>query len=156
MTQCLIKDCSNPARKRGWCTMHYQRWQRHGDPLAVLRRGWRCGWEQKTTKRASVKPSTKDLHWAAGFIEGEGCFDKSNGSGRVSVNQVNQEPIDKLLALFGGAAKYYHKRRGTIHKSQPSPIWNWYASGSRARGIMLTLYSLMSAKRKEQIRNALS
>jgi len=136
--------------------MHYARWKRHGDPMKVGTKGWRPGMERATTKHATIHPTMKDLHWAAGFIEGEGSFDKSNGSSRINVNQVNQEPIDKLLALFGGAAKHYHKKWGLVHKSQPSPIWNWYVSGSRARGIMMTLYSLMSAKRKKQIRHALS
>jgi hypothetical protein len=31
---CSIEGCSNPKRARGWCTTHYQRWQRHGDPRA--------------------------------------------------------------------------------------------------------------------------
>ena len=30
---CQIPDCSNPSRTRGWCTLHYQRWRHHGDPL---------------------------------------------------------------------------------------------------------------------------
>lgn len=30
---CSIPDCGKPSRKRGWCTAHYARWQRHGDPL---------------------------------------------------------------------------------------------------------------------------
>jgi hypothetical protein len=29
---CAVSDCEKPARKRGWCYMHYSRWQRHGDP----------------------------------------------------------------------------------------------------------------------------
>jgi hypothetical protein len=28
---CSIEDCEKPARCRGWCHMHYHRWQRHGD-----------------------------------------------------------------------------------------------------------------------------
>lgn len=31
---CKIDGCGKPARKRGWCSAHYIRWQRHGDPLA--------------------------------------------------------------------------------------------------------------------------
>lgn len=31
--ECTIKDCGSPAIKRGWCTKHYKRWLRHGDPL---------------------------------------------------------------------------------------------------------------------------
>ncbi len=32
---CSIDDCPKPARARGWCVKHYQRWQTHGDPLMV-------------------------------------------------------------------------------------------------------------------------
>ena len=31
MSTCLVDDCTNQAVKRGWCGMHYRRWQRHGD-----------------------------------------------------------------------------------------------------------------------------
>lgn len=31
---CTIADCVKPQKHRGWCGMHYQRWQRHGDPMA--------------------------------------------------------------------------------------------------------------------------
>lgn len=34
-TRCSIPECEKPARRRGWCHMHYTRWWRHGDPLAV-------------------------------------------------------------------------------------------------------------------------
>ncbi|MFJ6993828.1 endonuclease VII domain-containing protein [Streptomyces sp. NPDC003090] len=31
---CTVEGCSRPVRvrSRGWCAMHYGRWQRHGDP----------------------------------------------------------------------------------------------------------------------------
>lgn len=31
---CSIPECHKTAVKRGWCTGHYKRWRRHGDPLA--------------------------------------------------------------------------------------------------------------------------
>ena len=37
MTECSIPDCPLPAASRGWCTKHYTRWQRHGDPLVTKR-----------------------------------------------------------------------------------------------------------------------
>lgn len=32
MTACEIQGCEKPVLRRGWCSMHYQRWVRHGDP----------------------------------------------------------------------------------------------------------------------------
>lgn len=29
---CAIDGCGKPARRRGWCGKHYQRWYKHGDP----------------------------------------------------------------------------------------------------------------------------
>lgn len=36
---CEIEDCEKRHKARGWCDMHYHRWQTHGDPLMVLPRG---------------------------------------------------------------------------------------------------------------------
>lgn len=30
---CSLEGCVSPVKARGWCAMHYHRWQRHGDPL---------------------------------------------------------------------------------------------------------------------------
>lgn len=156
MRTCSFSGCDKPSHARTFCVVHYWRLRVHGDPAHCGKRGVKFGTERPNTKHATTTPSLRDIEWAAGFIEGEGCFGRCVGSQRMSVNQVNREPVDKLMSLFGGAAKFYAKKRGRVHKSTPSPIWHWYASGSRARGIMMTLYPLMSAKRKGQIRNAMA
>lgn len=30
---CKIDGCNKPHRARGWCNAHWERWNRHGDPL---------------------------------------------------------------------------------------------------------------------------
>jgi hypothetical protein len=30
-------NCEKVAKKRGWCTLHYQRWLKHGDPLKTVK-----------------------------------------------------------------------------------------------------------------------
>lgn len=37
---CSIDGCNRPFRARTWCNMHYQRWDRHGDPLVNPRADW--------------------------------------------------------------------------------------------------------------------
>lgn len=40
---CSIPDCEKSGRlARGWCQMHYKRWQKHGDPLATGRLEWKA------------------------------------------------------------------------------------------------------------------
>lgn len=33
---CAVKGCWRAAHSRGWCSSHYDRWQRYGDPVAVI------------------------------------------------------------------------------------------------------------------------
>lgn len=37
LTECSIDGCGKPVTGRGWCSMHWQRWRTHGDPLVRLR-----------------------------------------------------------------------------------------------------------------------
>lgn len=32
MTACQVQDCIDAVLARGWCSLHYQRWAKHGDP----------------------------------------------------------------------------------------------------------------------------
>lgn len=89
----------------------------------------------------------KDLYWAAGFLDGEGSFvyKKTRNSGVcVSAPQKGRELLDKLVDLFGG----------NIYE-RPN-VFQWQLGGERAVGLMMTLYSLMSTKRKAQIAYSLT
>lgn len=43
MTVCAFPGCQHVARARGWCTTHYCRWWKHGDPAIVLPKGGHHG-----------------------------------------------------------------------------------------------------------------
>lgn len=35
MNECTIDGCDKPVKAKGLCSMHHQRWRRHGDPLVT-------------------------------------------------------------------------------------------------------------------------
>lgn len=107
--------------------------------------------EHPNTLKAMLVPSVRDIAWAAGFLEGEGSFVGKHGgqSMVVSAVQVNKEPAQRMVDLFGGSLIQFYK------KPPDKPIWRWTVAGARARGVAMTMYPLMSAKRQEQIRYAL-
>lgn len=57
---CSIADCASPSTtKRGWCSMHYNRWLRHGDPLGGSLHGHRVPTEVRFWR--SVDRSAGDI-----------------------------------------------------------------------------------------------
>jgi len=82
--------------------------------------------------------------WAAGFLEGDGCFILRKGRYiAVQAGQINPEPIADLVRWFNGTV------------SHSNGIYLWRLSRHNAAALMMTLYSFMSEKRKEQIRKCL-
>lgn len=36
MKTCIINSCNEKHHSRGWCSKHFQRWKRNGDPLKMI------------------------------------------------------------------------------------------------------------------------
>lgn len=96
----------------------------------------------------------RDLAWAAGFLDGEGCFFRhckgreARGLGytvALEAAQVQKWPLELLHTMFGGSLSIYHQR------SKQGEYWKWRVYGPRAAGIMMTLYCLLSPKRQSEI-----
>ena len=162
MATCSVSNCPKEAHARTWCHAHYQRWYKHGNPDTVLpvghKKGFKPWWsrrgvENKWTLKSTASPSLQDIAWAAGFIEGEGTFSRrcrGNISMTVSVGQVNKEPVQRMLDLFGGSLKMYTRKPPNAPE-----FWTWTAHGARGRGIALTVYPFLSGKRQSRVRHVL-
>jgi hypothetical protein len=131
--------------------MTFTKGNRHGawlrDPEALaLMSAVQLGKEHAGTPHATTVPRIRDLAWAAGFLEGEGCFahDPKFSRSMVAAVQVQAEPLYRLAVLFGGHVKSRNNKAGKFY------AWNIY--GARARGVSLTLYPMMSPKRQAAIR----
>lgn len=95
--------------------------------------------------------STLDIAWAAGFIEGDGCFSSINRNPAITAIQVQREPLERLHRIFGGRLGTYQRKivKGNLYH-------RWQISGYKAAAIQMTLYVLMSPWRQEQIQRALA
>lgn len=98
-----------------------------------------------TKVHPSLHPTIKDIYWAAGIYEGEGHCNFSSGTQRLAVTQKDPWILLRLQSLFGG----------TIGSHKDRSINTWTLNGVRARGLLMTLYSLLSPRRQEQVRMAL-
>ena len=124
------------------------------------------GWIHPNTPMPTKRSTTPDLYWAAGFLDGEGSFGLTGGSTasrgeRVTASQGSRELLDRLSALFGGRvfSQVFANKSfiGTKYESLTTkPIWRWEVTGQLARGVMMTLYTLMSQHRRSQIKDALT
>jgi hypothetical protein len=85
-------------------------------------------------------------------MEGEGSFfvNRSSlgryASAKCSAVQKQREPLERLQRLFGGSLKPFKGGRYS----------RWDAYGVRARGVMFTLFTFLSPRRREQVKTALA
>lgn len=149
LSPCSVPGCRGPNMARGLCSTHRYRNIHHGSPRSDIPIGGfsHLGRQAKKVRRAIRKPTIHEVYWAAGFLDGEGSFGISpppRQSQRVTGTQKSPELLIKLQEIFGG-----HIAPNKTH------IHHWMVSGSRARGIMMTLYPLLSTKRQREIKRAL-
>jgi hypothetical protein len=95
----------------------------------------------------------RKLYWAAGFLDGEGCFHSNRGT--ISASQVSPQTLYWLKAIFGGSVYGPVKR----HTPKQQPFFQWRISGGKYGGdaisIMMMLYPLLSEKRQGEIRRCI-
>src|SRR5262245_39184131 len=89
------------------------------------------------------------LHWTAGFLEGEGYFYTPvrfprTGGIEITATQVQREPLERLQLYWQGNIIW---RDNSKYGRNKSAIFRWSLSGSSAAALMMMLYDLMSPKR---------
>lgn len=114
-------------------------------------------WKTRPRQQPTLQPSINEIAWAAGVYEGEGCcltYKKKQKPTyvtlRIQLCQKDRWLLDRLQALFGGTVTI---RKGYGPHTTDLFAWNLY--GPRARGFLLTIFTWMSPRRRQQIRQAI-
>lgn len=110
------------------------------------------------------QPSEAETAWAAGFLEGEGCFGWYGGTTRRSQNkshlirtpnavitatQNEREPLDKLVAIFNAG-------RINTKVNSKRTAWEWRCQGHAAIPVMQAILPYMSERRTGRIRHVIT
>lgn len=102
-----------------------------------------------------------EIAWAAGFIDGEGCFSLAyrnvkgrNPHFRLSVTQSDRRPLDKLAAIAGHGnvhGPYKYASRSLSKKS----TYTWTLTGPWALSFYKSLKPYLCEPKKEQVARVL-
>jgi hypothetical protein len=94
-----------------------------------------------------------DIAWLTGLLEGEGSFLMSERSIAITVSMTDRDVIDRAATLLGGRV---YKRSESRAPRPRKPAWRAQVKGPRATGWMMTAYSFLGARRREQVRHAIA
>lgn len=89
----------------------------------------------------------EEAAWAAGFIDGEGCFMFSSNKAKFAVAQVRREPLERLCQLFG-----LGRVTGPYaYQANQKPHYRYELTGlSRIQFVMDTVWPFLSEPKREQ------
>lgn len=123
---CIIDGCDAPAITRGWCTKHYYRWRRHGDPLALA------------TRTPPPPPPVKPLAQCAV----DGCEATAQTRGWCSTHYAHWRHHGSPVVTDDGMGSL-RKRLRAAEIAEPAPAWvppGWSAAvcGDCGQRLILT------------------
>lgn len=92
-------------------------------------------------------PPPTEAAWAAGFIDGEGCFTGTE-SQQLTVVQADREPLERLQRICGGAG-WISERRANIGKKR---LWAYnLAKFEDFQQVVALLWPHMCGAKREQV-----
>jgi len=90
------------------------------------------------------------VQWAAGLVEGEGCFYFDRNAPVLKVGMTDRDVLEKFGAIVKRSTNL--SRKATEHTKA---VFEVKLIGKHAVGWAMTLYSLMCSRRRERIRSVL-
>ena len=100
-----------------------------------------------------LPPTTVDIMWLAGLLEGEACFYFHKFCGVINMNSTDRDVLEQVSKITGGTINdYNYPNRGGSRK----PAWQLCLSGYRARRVMEEILPYMGVRRAEKIMTILS
>ena len=99
----------------------------------------------------------QEIAWAAGLMEGEGCFTRLYQRKRgtkypcVCIGMTDKDPVVDVARILGGGGHLRRRERGGVRK----PCWMWQIVGSGATRVMRLLLPYMKKRRSARIRQLL-
>ena len=97
----------------------------------------------------------KDIAWATGLVEGEGCFTlHHNRYPRITVAMSDYDVVNKLAYLWRATTHTcaITKTSNLVKPCNPKPRCTTYITGCRAVGWMMTMYPLLGSRRGAKVR----
>lgn len=136
------RDVNRPDGRYCYCKECVSAYQRGEDDARPFR-------QHRKTILPTMTPSQEDIAWAAGFLEGEGCFGakvRATGVyGSINAGQVNREPLERLQAMFGGS----------IRPAANGTIFVWAVAGELSRAAVRLVYPWLSRRRQAQVERSM-
>jgi hypothetical protein len=104
-----------------------------------------------------TKTRLADLAWAAGFIDGDGSIFKKRANYKyeylsLGVDNSEREPLDRLVALFGG--KVNGPYRGSSLGKKPR--FQWVLIGTAADLAIQAMWPWLCSQRRHQYESVIT
>jgi len=176
---CSFGKCIHPVLARGWCSKHYQRWWKYGDPSKVA-------YAYDSLRGCSVK-GCEGKYAAKGFCRIH--YERARGGKDPTREVAPRNPAAKATVhpstidvawaagIYEGEGHVDYSKNnlracvtqkeewllekllllfgGAIYNRNSRSTSAWYLNGARAWGFLTTIYAFLGPRRKKQIDFAL-
>lgn len=106
-------------------------------------------------ERVSELIDIRELAWAAGLLEGEGCFTWLNGYPTITIEMTDKDVIERYAALFPTKRKrkvMQRPNKNYIGSGTPRlDSFRYEFSGPQAVSVMFMLWPFMGERRRAKI-----